>query len=247
MLHAFARNKSRAYRRYLGIRDSSEPRVSAEDEITSLIFGPLEFLSALDNWTLWKLVLQSPVSVRACHPLPSEFFLDFSPVSCTFEFWPRKDHIEPDLAVRFADDEGETRSLLIELKWDAGMSGADQLKKQWLRYQQGEHARSLHVFIAKRAQELVPDLTPWICRDANGAEAVRLRTIRWHEFKHEIAKIPGNAAASTALGRWAALVSEFLGKLSIRPFLGFNAAMRLADAIPQDADRNLRFWRHGAK
>lgn len=244
MLHAFARNKSRAYKRYLGVRDASEPRVSVEDEITSLIFGPLEFLSALDNWILWKIVLQSPLSVRTCGPLPSEFFSDFSPSSCQLDFWPRKDNVEPDLVINFADSTGETRSLLIELKWDAGVSGLDQLEKQWLRYQESEHDRCLHLFIAKRARELVPDVALWTYREANGTEAVRLRAIRWHEFKHEIAKIPAASAASSSLMRWAVLVNEFLGQLEIRPFLGFHDSIRLAEAIPYVDNQDILFWRH---
>jgi hypothetical protein len=245
MLHAFARNKSRAYRRYLGVRDPSEPRVSAEDEITSLIFGPLEFLSALDNWVLWKLVLQSPALISSCGPLPSSFFADFSPASCTFEFWPRKDNIEPDMVVQFADDTGATRSLLIELKWDAGVSGVDQLEKQWMRYQESEHDRSLHIFIAKRTGGLVSDTIPWACLEADGA--VRLRAIRWHEFKHEIAKLSHASTVSVALRRWAVLVSDFLGYLEIRPFVGFRAVMHLAEAIPHMDGQDIVLWRHGAK
>lgn len=245
MLHAIARNKSRAYKRYLGARDMSETRVSAEDEITSLIFGPLEFLSALDHWTLWKLVLQSPSSARKCGPLPRGFFSDFSPSSCQLEFWPRKHNIEPDLVIRFADSRGETRSLLIELKWDAGESGADQLQKQWLRYQESEHDRCLHLFIAKR--ESITDVAPWSCREADGTKAVRLRAIRWHEFKHEIAKIPAASAASTPLKRWAFLVNGFLGRLEIRPFLGFHHAIGLAEAIPDIENQGSSFWRRAGR
>lgn len=247
MLHAFARNKSRAYRRYLGVRDPSEPRVSAEDEITSLIFGPLEFLSTLDNWTLWKLVVRSRTSISACGPLPSNFFSDFSPSSFTVEFWPRKENIEPDLVVQFVDDVGATRSLLIELKWDAGVSGADQLEKQWLRYQESEHDRSLHVFIAKRAPEMVSDTTPWTCLEADGSEAVRLRAIRWHEFKQEIAKLSHASTVSAPLKRWAVLVSDFLGQLEVRPFVGFRAVIHLAEAIPPMDGQDIVLWRHGEK
>jgi len=244
MLQAFTRNKSRSYKRYLGVRDPFERRVNAEDEITSLIFGPLEFLSAHDNWALWRSLLQNPGASNP--PLPSSFFSNFFPTSCAFAFWPRKDNIEPDLVIQFADDMGKTRSLLIELKWDAGVSGLDQLEKQWLSYQASEHDRSLHIFIAKRAREMMPDLAPWSCREADGSKAVRFRPMSWHEFKHEIAKIPSTASTSSVLRRWAVLVSGFLGQLEIRPFLGFQAAVRLANAIPHDEDRYVLFWRHNA-
>lgn len=190
MLHAFARNKSRAYQRYLGIRDASEPRVSSEDEITSIIFGPLDFLPASDNWKLWRLVLQNHASRDMSGALPPDYFSDsFSPNACTLEFWPRKDKIEPDLLIKFSDGQGSLRSLLIELKWDAGISGDDQLEKQWLDYQTGEHAFSLHVFIAKRLGGLPSDKTPWTCHGTDRAAGSRLRAVRWHEFAHDIVKL----------------------------------------------------------
>ncbi|WP_419735663.1 hypothetical protein [Pseudomonas sp. COR18] len=45
MLHAYLRNKSALYHRYLPakLRDPAEGRVTQEDEVTSIVFGPLEF------------------------------------------------------------------------------------------------------------------------------------------------------------------------------------------------------------
>lgn len=244
MLHAFARNKSRAYTRYLRVRDPSEPRVSSEDEITSLVFGPLDFLSASDNWILWSSVFQSHASNDMSGPIPQNYFSGFSPSECTFEFWPRKDNIEPDLVIRFSNESGETRSLLVELKWDAGVSGADQLEKQWLRFHEDEHASSLHVFIAKSMGDLPTNRRPWSCLNTDGsaASASRLRGIRWHEFRHEIVKLADSPHASAPLKRWCDLVSGFLKRLGIRPFVGFGATVRLAAATPEvDKDDEL-FW-----
>ncbi|QBE62059.1 hypothetical protein [Pseudoduganella lutea] len=242
MLHAFTRNKSKAYTRYLGIRDPSEPRVSSEDEITSIIFGPLEFLSASDNWTLWKQVLASAESNSLCGPLPSDYFQGYSPVACTFEFWPRKNGIEPDLVIRFLDAQGEPRSLLVELKWDAGVSGADQLEKQWSRYQSGQHGHSLHVFIGKRVKELLPDSQAWVQNEPDGVTVNRLRAVRWHEFKHEISKLAARPDTSAPLKRWSVLIGEFLGHVGIRPFVGFHAAIQLANAIADSDNAALKFW-----
>jgi hypothetical protein len=243
MLHAFARNKSRAYQRYLGVREASEPRVSSEDEITSLIFGPLDFLPASDNWKLWQLVLQSHASREESGALPSDYFSDsFSPNACMLQFWPRKDNIEPDLVIKFSDGQGGMRSLLIELKWDADVSGDDQLEKQWLRYQSGEHAHSLHVFIAKRMGSLPPDRTPWNCPGADGSAGSRLRAIRWHEFKHEIVKLARLPDTSVPLERWCQLASGFLRQVGIRQFAGFHTSVHLADAIPELGDQPVQFW-----
>jgi hypothetical protein len=242
MLHAFARNKSRAYERYLGVRDEFEPRVSSEDEITSIIFGPLDFLQASDNWTLWKLVLQSRASEDMSGALPPDYFSDsFSPSACTLAFWPRRDKIEPDLLIRFTDAQGGTRSLLVELKWDAGQSGDDQLEKQWLQYHDGEHASALHVFITKRIEPL-PDAQAWSCPGPDRMAGSRLRAIRWHEFKHEIIKLAGLPDTSDPLKRWCLLASGFLRQLGIRPFVGFHGSVSLADAISDRDVEPVPFW-----
>jgi hypothetical protein len=241
MLHAFARRKSRAYTLYTGDREVPGQRVSAEDEITSLVFGPLDFLSPSDNWTLWKSILQAPAADHRTGPMPRTFFSDFSPSACTAEFWPRQDSIEPDLLVRFRDDAGKTRALLVELKWNAGQSGPDQLKNQWLHYQAGQHADSLHVFIAKR-MDLPPDTRPWDCRDGDaGLAANRLRAVRWHEFKHEAVKLAAAADTPLPLKRWAQLAAGFLGQVGIRPFVGFEQAVVLAKALPLDGS-GATFW-----
>lgn len=242
MLHAFARNKSKAYTRFLRVRDESEPRVSSEDEITSLVFGPLDFLSAADNWALWKYLLQSHASRDMSGPLPSDFFADFLPATCNAAFWPRKDNIEPDLVIEFSDARGLARTLLVELKWDAPESGEDQLEKQWLRYQRGRHATSLHVFIAKRIEQRPPAaLRPWSCQ-ADGMDANRLRMLRWHELKHEIVQVAALPGTSVPLRRWCLLASAFLKQLGIRPFIGFHALAQRAGAIPDEDDAAHRFW-----
>jgi hypothetical protein len=242
MLHAFARNKSKAYTRYLRVRDPSEPRVSSEDEITSLIFGPLDFLSASDNWQLWKLVLQSHASTDISGPLPSAYFSGFSPDTCTLDFWPRKANIEPDLVISFSNGQGETRSLLVELKWDAGLSGSDQLEKQWLHYLDGQQATSLHVFMAKRLGDPPPGIRAWSYLEADGFTASRLRRIRWHNFKHEIGRLAALPDTSIPLKRWCILAGEFLTRLGIRPFVGFHATLAQASAIPDDDGEPLQFW-----
>jgi hypothetical protein len=163
------------------------------------------------------------------------------PSACTFAFWPRKDKIEPDLLVKFLDGQGGTRSLLVELKWDAGLSGDDQLEKQWLHYQSGDHANTLHVFIAKRLGSPL-DRKIWACPGPNGAPGSRLRRVRWHEFKHEIVKLASLPDTSDSLKRWCVLASGFLGQVGIRPFIGFHEAVYLANAISDESERTIQFW-----
>ncbi len=242
MLHAFAHHKSRAYTRYLRVREADEPRVSSEDEITSLIFGPLDFLSAADNWKLWKLVLQSHASEAMSGPLPSEYLAGFSPSTCTQHFWPRRGGIEPDLVIEFADQAGATRSLVIELKWDAGVSGADQLEKQWRDLQGSKQTTSLHLFIAKSMGDLPTDMQPWSCTGSDGVVSSRLRALRWHVFKHEIVKLAALPDTSLPLKRWCALASGFLAQVNIRPFVGFHTPVRLARDLDTASTDDMTFW-----
>lgn len=242
MLHAFARNKSKAYNQYLRTRNPSEQRINSEDEITSLVFGPLEFLSVLDNWKLWKAILESNATTSRSGPLPPDFIADFAPILFTYTFWPRKNNIEPDVVLEFFNELGESRSLLIELKWNAGPSGEDQLEKQWLHFQGEKHASSLHLFIAKRALQPSPDLRLWSCKESGVSTENRLREISWHDFKHEIVQIVPRPDTSVPLKRWCELASGFLRQLRIRPFVGFFAAVRLAQAIEDDVDPHIAFW-----
>jgi hypothetical protein len=243
MLHAIARNKSRAYTRYLSVKAPFEPRISAEDEITSIIFGPLEFLPAADNWKLWQRILQSRASGHLSGPLPSTYLAGFSPHAFELEFWPRKDRIEPDLVIRFSDACGETRSLLVELKWDAPLSGPDQLEKQWLRYQRGLHAQSLHVFLAKEVGRQPEDRQPWACVDSDGTAASRLRRVHWHGFQYEIGQLAAAPDTSAPLRRWCVLAGGFLAQVGIRSFGGFHDSLALATAIPDGDQEIMQFWR----
>jgi hypothetical protein len=242
MLHAFARNKSKAFNQYLPTRNPSEQRINSEDEITSLVFGPLEFLSASDNWKIWKAILQNNASLSISGSLPPDFLADFSPTSVTYDFWPKKNRVEPDLVVEFLNDLGKSRSLLIELKWDAPPSGEDQLRKQWLNFQDGKHASSLHLFISKRALQEPADLHLWSCREAGASTENRLRQIRWHDFKHELVQQVLRRDASMSLRKWCELTSGFLHHLRIRPFVGFFRTLQLAAAIEEEVNPHLVFW-----
>lgn len=243
MLHAIERKKSRAYTRYLSVQPPDDPRVSAEDEITSIIFGPLEFLPASDNWKLWQRILQGGASMDVSGPLPLDYFADFSPDACALEFWPRKDLIEPDLVIRFSNDRGETRSLLVELKWNAPLSGADQLKKQWRLYQHGEHANSLHVFLAKAVRNQPADRRPWDCVNSDGSVASRLRKVHWHDFQYALRRLAAAPDTSAPLARWSSLAGGFLAQVGIRSFAGFQDTVKLAAAIPDGDHDIVKFWK----
>lgn len=245
MLHAFSGNKSRAYRYYVGHREGLGHRVSSEDEITSIIFGPLDFLPASNNWFFWRTALTSHETVAASGPLPGDFFdPSFTPISCEMKFWMRRDNVEPDLVVDFLDAGGAARSILLEVKWDAGLSGDDQLLNQWTVFQAGRHATSLHVLLAKQTDNLELRAAPWSVDETDGRKSNRLRLLRWHGLHRDLHHVWSDALAPDPIRRWAALAAEFLSRVGIRPFVGFHQTVQLAASIEIATDEDVAFWRN---
>lgn len=208
MLHAFSNKKSRLYRRYLGHRDDvTERRVAEEDEITSLIMGPLAFLSPAAIGAFWAGL------VRLRNP-EHEFPIG-SPTQAQMYFWPRRGKIEPDLRINLAWG-GETRVILVEFKWRAPLSGENQLHEQWRTYLTSEERESaLHVFIGLEtsagAQAMIRE-DIW-----NG----RLVTRSWFDVLSTLPTLKTGAALE--LHRWGEQVKKCLNLLAVRPFNGFGS------------------------
>jgi hypothetical protein len=142
MLQAFSRRKSRLYERYQGHREPGERKVSEEDEITALVMGPLEYLATEAQVLVWRTILewhQPDVPL----PFPSTLVKDVQ-----MHFWPRRT-VEPDLLVELEWVCGTRRIILVEFKWNAPLSGKDQLHRQWKEFLSSEERKdALHLFIA---------------------------------------------------------------------------------------------------
>lgn len=212
MLHAIDKGKTKFYERYLGKRDGSEHKVYEEDEITSTVFGPLEFLPASEIYRFWCRVLQF---IGHAEFLPNDV-----PSDVQVTLWPRRNaendgnSIEPDgmVSVEFAD--GRKRLLLIELKWRAGLSGDGQLHRQWEQYlNKEEQSQSLHLFIAPEISagaQALSNLDVW-----GGS---RLVLLPWLKLRVVFGVL---ALENSKLGRWAQLADQFLHRIGIRRFGGF--------------------------
>jgi hypothetical protein len=239
MLHATAKNKSTLYRRYFGERDGDERKVYEEDEITSTIFGPLDFLCASDAHRFWLRVLESEGQ-----PL---FLPVASPQKISVAMWPRDsatdngNSIEPDMVITMEWADGDFRILLIELKWRAPLSGSDQLHRQWLHYLDDEQrAHALHIFIAREisagAQALNNEEAGgnvWITK-RNESRIVLLPWLRIRAVLDDFSK------EDSALGRWAKLADQFLDRIQIGKFSGFNN-FSSGISVPLQSPSNL-FW-----
>lgn len=221
MLHAIDKGKTKFYTRYLGKRDGTE-HVHEEDEITSIVLGPLDFLPALDVYRFWSQVLRSTGYAAL---LPTE-----SPSDVNIALWSRRNasddgnSIEPDGMVTMKSTDGQTSIiLLLELKWRAPLSGEDQLHRQWTQFLNAtERTRALHLFIAPEitAGAQAPNNEKaggnvWEASEG-GSRLVLLPWLRIRAILDDFAK------ENSALGRWAKLSDLFLERIGIRRFAGFH-------------------------
>lgn len=207
MLHAICHRKSGLYKRYLGHREPGEKRVCEEDEITALIMGPLDYLPAEASGIFWRaLVEHGGIDLPA--PFPT------GPVSrAQMHFWPRRG-IEPDLFVELHWPTAERRLLLVEFKWNAPLSGDDQLHRQWREFLiSSEQKDAYHIFIA-------PEISAGL--SALGEQDIwngRLILRSWITILDILRHLDRSRIAG--LEKWKSQIIAFLGQLGINRFQGF--------------------------
>lgn len=219
MLQAFTRRKSRLYERYLGYREPGERKVSEEDEITALIMGPLEYLTAEAQVLIWRTILewhqQDP-------PLP---FPSTEVKGAQMRFWPRTT-IEPDLVIELEWVCGARRIILVEFKWNAPLSGPDQLHRQWKEFlsdEDKEHA--LHLFIGPEtssAFNAMSELDIW---------GGRLIPRSWSNVASSLHHLTLNPNRGVSV--WSSQVVSFLKLLHLDGFQGFSQLKLPATIKPQ--------------
>jgi len=115
MLHAAFSHKTRLpAHRYVSARQTNESRRTQEDEITSVVFGPLDFMATDSRRRLVAHLFGVPIA-------------DDSDVS--LEFWPRWDGVEPDVVFIETAKNATRKAFVIEVKWNAPL-GEDQVGRQ---------------------------------------------------------------------------------------------------------------------
>lgn len=206
MLHSFSHGKSHLYRRYLGHRELGEKRVCEEDEITSLIMGPLDYMPPEASGSFWRALIERDVREDLVFPA--------GPISrVQMDFWPLRT-VEPDLLVELHWQTGERRILLVEFKWNAPLSGNDQLHRQWNEYlTHAERDVAHQVFIA-------PEISAGL--NAIGQEDIwkgRLVLRSWISVLDVLNKL--DCSNDAGLKKWKFQVTSLLKKLGISRFQGF--------------------------
>lgn len=220
MLHAINQKKSSHYKRYLGHRDSNDGRVCEEDEITSTIIGPMDFMLPDEIHRFWSALFQ-----LKSRPDVFGVLSDQSPKSMKVKLWPSRqvqiggrERIEPDATIEFIWTEKIRCLLLIEFKWRATLSGRDQLHRQWNHYlTKEEQAHTFHLFIAP----VVTEGASARHSELGNIWGDRLILITWETFRIALDTIKRNDRDTTSLGRWSSVADSFLQKIGIETFGGF--------------------------
>jgi|MTBAKSStandDraft_1061840.scaffolds.fasta_scaffold10884_2 hypothetical protein len=239
MLHSTCKGKSNLYKRYLGERDGKEKKIYEEDEITSIILGPQDFLPVSEVYYFWKLVLENSSYQEE---LPQEM-----PSNADVSLWPIRHKsfgtgtIEPDATIVFNWLDKRRLILLLEFKWRAPLSGGEQLHHQWNDYlSDSERKDAIHIFIAPEISagsaaknNELGDV--WLSSKGRG----RLVLLPWLLIRDTLQDI-SNTKQNAAIGRWAELVNTFLAKVGINNFQGF---IHIIDTIPSiETGKYPLFW-----
>lgn len=232
MLHAVQKHKTRLHNRYLGERDGTEHRVHEEDEITSTVLGPIDFLAPSEAHKFWQRLL----SVVG----KGDFLPTTIPDNVRIELWKRneKGNIEPDAVVTMKWQNLPSYILLIELKWRAGLShvssnSENQLSCQWKHYLNDlERKTALHLFIAPEVSIGARAYDEDIWQD-------RMVLIPWLTIRSVFNEL---SCETSGLGRWAKVADAFLDRVNIRRFCGFRDLLSVpAPDIPANTLKQA-FW-----
>lgn len=218
MLHAYNRRKSKLYSRYQNVKsllsEDEDRKIPAEDELTSTIIGPMDFLQSNDIYLFWSKLITtiSPIS-RDGGQLPVT-----APSSVEHHFWPRRRGTEPDVMINLRWPNGERRILLVEIKWRSGLSGDDQLHRQWVNFlEPAERAISIHIFISLREH----DFSFKKNKGNDGWPETKLVTLTWMQWKRELENCKRTNSFSVPFKNWADVACDLLEKLDVTHFRGF--------------------------
>lgn len=236
MLHAILHRKTAVARRYYGRREKGEVRITAEDEITSTVFGPLDFLSG-------ELAARFWADIFATQENGVSLGLNIdSATQHSIQLWDRRPSIssqsvEPDLLVQLVDSRRRRRILLIEIKWRSPLSGADQLRRQWEEFLTPEERQdAFHLFIGLDTSDAIAART-----QKTDLWAGKLIELHWHSVRRCAQKMSiTHQHTYPGLARWASCVDAFLGACGVRLFDGFSS---LGSLEKSPSNEGPVFWR----
>jgi hypothetical protein len=200
MINAIINNKTKIHGRYFLEKNVDKEcdgkRRTQEDEITSIVFSPFNYVSDSDAIIFFDSILGGYISKKYC--LDEKLNLDVC-------FWPKRKNIEPDLMVDIRKHGRLVSKILIEIKWRSGPSGKDQIKKQWYEFLSDEERNlTKHLLISCKPIDMIYDHD--------------LECITWQTFRERLKKDRG----SNKLHMLVNCIDDFLERIGVWKFSGFN-------------------------
>lgn len=214
MLHAILQSKTN----FLTASYNSSDR-RFEDPITSIVFGPLEYIPAQESFTFFTMLFEGSAPV------------EYEDLQLSLTFWHRlyrgheyvdskkwdflkmkgavKQYVEPDLLLEYFTSKGLIRRYMIEIKWDSP-EGKDELKKQWGILKKEIKDDTIHIFLAK----VIPD----------GLSRNNVTKCHWNRFVNALHSFCPNTVFSPAFDVWRGNTIRFLEAVEskIKTFSGFS-------------------------
>lgn len=218
MLYATYRQKTHLPQYLYAKKNNIGTRRTPEDEITSIIFGSLDWMPNHTAYRLWKHLVNEDYS---------------DPIGWTVrtELWPKTGGVEPDVKATLTHSGGEQQTIVVEVKWDAPLHER-QLLDQWEQaFNPEERLKGHHVFIGK-TKAMAESVGQW---------HQGLQTYTWLDFIDAL-KDKKLTAGDAMLKRWVDVVVTFLHASGIRLFRGFNHLILECNPAVIDDHHGQVFW-----
>ena len=206
MLHAARKNKTRLpAQRYAAWSASGEARRTQEDEITSTIFGPLDFMPQETVNCIINAIFQD-----SCCTDDDEI---------SMELWPRIDRIEPDILFTKKSTDGSVMYFVIEVKWNAPL-GETQVVDQIKAVRKERNPKNIKHMVLSRFSLPVGTLS---------------ENCTWMDFKERLQAGKKTYPRDDSIyGKWCELTTDFLEACNVRHFRGFGRTMENSICLPRN-------------
>lgn len=217
-------------------------RRTQEDEITSIVFGAMDFMQPAEVLAIWQAILENQKVV-----LPD--FPNTPPNKAVLNFWECHtvnvngiSRVIPDLRIDFDWPFGHHWILLIEIKWHAPL-GKWQLQNQWEHALKPEERKIAHqIFLGNR---IIDALAAVHDKDVWGADINRLIPITWSSVRQAFEQIIRKNKENDpepVLVKYARHAAHFLKIAGITTFRGF-WHLHSKNALPEySISKNPIFW-----
>lgn len=234
MLHAVENSKTTRARQYAqpAKRDEHDElhrkyNLQAEDEITSIVIGPMEFFNPEVSLNFWlDLIGESNSGIK------SENRTEL----VEFKLWAKRSFIEPDGLIVYKNG-GQKYIFLLEVKWNAELS-EKQLEKQWDSFlNKRERQNATHIFLGKDVKDAIQ------VRNDRQKRDHKITVLSWQKFRNFLNKLP-ECRYPREFVRWAKLAETFLEKCGVIDFGGFGQILNSYKELPPGFSCSSRgiFW-----